>query len=427
MNHTKSRTAPWIRRIVLLLLVLLVAAAAIYVWGSRRKSLATTIPNAEVKFGEFIDYVELRGEIAVRSSKVITAPYNAGDLQILKLVQNGAHVKKGDLVVEFDPTTVKRNADQYRQTLNQTEAEIARTNAQRLLSDEQNKTEVVSAQFGLERAQLDVKTQDVVPAIEHEKHVLALARAEQKLRELDTKLVSSHTGAEADLAGVIRKRNKAKEDLEQAERNMAALTLTSPADGIITLLPNSGARISIVSGSTPVFKEGDRAWAGAAIAELPDMSTIHSIAPVYEADRGRVELGQTVALNIEAVPDKAHKGRVSEISPLAKTDYSTYPYRKSFNLRVQLEQPDPRLRAGMAVAMRVEVERVPNSIVIPAEAVFDKGGRMVAYVLTNGNYQERKLEIARRSSGQVLIAAGLKKGERVALKDPTLPNNQEQQ
>ncbi len=157
------------------------------------------------------------------------------------------------------------------------------------------------------------------------------------------------------------------------------------------------------------------------------MSTIHSIAPVYEADRGRVELGQAVALNIEAVPDKAHKGRVSEISPLAKTDYSTYPYRKSFNLRVQLEQPDPRLRAGMAVAMRVEVERVPNSIVIPAEAVFDKGGRMVAYVLTNGSYQERKLEIARRSSGQVLIAAGLKKGERVALKDPTLPNNQEQQ
>jgi hypothetical protein len=77
--------------------------------------------------------------------------------------------------------------------------------------------------------------------------------------------------------------------------------------------------------------------------------------------------------------------------------------------------------------MRVEVERVPKSIVIPAEAVFDKGGRMVAYVLTNGNYQERKLEIARRSSGQVLIAAGLKKGERVALKDPTLPNNQEQQ
>ncbi len=85
-----------------------------------------------------------------------------------------------------------------------------------------------------------------------------------------------------------------------------------------------------LGGATPVFKEGDRAWAGAAIAELPDMSTIHAIAPVYEADRGRVEPGQPVTLNIEAVPDKEHKGRVSEISPLAKIDYSTYPYQKEF-------------------------------------------------------------------------------------------------
>jgi multidrug efflux pump subunit AcrA (membrane-fusion protein) len=50
----------------------------------------------------------------------------------------------------------------------------------------------------------------------------------------------------------------------------------------------------------------------------------------------------------------------------------------------------------------------------------------VAYVLTNGSYQERKLDIARRSGGKVLVVSGLKQGERVALKDPTLPENQEQ-
>ena len=94
--------------------MLAVAGAAIYVWGPRNKSMAATIPNAEVKFGDFVDYVELRGDIAVRSSKVITAPYNAGDLQILKLIPNGAKVKKGDVVVEFDPTSLQRSADQYR-------------------------------------------------------------------------------------------------------------------------------------------------------------------------------------------------------------------------------------------------------------------------------------------------------------------------
>lgn len=425
MNSRKSSTTQWFRRLGLLLFLLLLAGAGLYIRDSLKKNSETSIPNIEVRLGDFVDYVELRGEIAVRSSKVITAPNNAGDLQILKLVADGASVKEGDVVVEFDATSLQRRADQYRATLRQVEAEISRTNAQRLLAEEQNQTDVMSAKFALEKAQLDASTRDVVPAIENEKNVLALAKAEQKLRELETKIEASRVGAEADLAGIRRKRDKAKADLDQAERNLAALTLRSPGDGIITLLPNSRARTTLLSGRTPVFKEGDRLWSAAEIAELPDMSTIHASAPIYEADRGRVKLGQPVTIHIEAVPDREHKGNVSEISTLANLDYSTYPTRKSFDLRVQLEQPDPRLRAGMTAALRVEVERMPDSIVVPAEAVFDKGGRTVAYVLENGSYEERKLVLARRSAGQVQVEDGLKQGERIALKDPTLSQDEE--
>jgi HlyD family secretion protein len=425
MNQNGSRTAWWFRRFGLLFLLLLtIAGAGIYTWESRHKSQAALMPETEVRLGDFVDYVELRGEIAVGSSKVITAPYNAGDLQILKLVQNGAHVKKGDAIAVFDPTSVQRSVDQFRATLKQAQAEIARADAQRRLAQEQNQTDVLSAQFALERAQLDAGTRDVVPALENEKNRLALAKAEQRLHELDTKIASSRVGAEADLAGILRKRDKAKDDLDQAERNLAALTLKSPGDGIITLLPNSRARTSIIGGSTPLFKEGDRAWAGAAIAEMPDMSTIHASAPLYEADRGRVEVGQAVTLRIEAVPDREHRGRVSEISPLARLDRSTYPTRKSFDLRVQLEQPDSRLRAGMTAALRVEVERLHDCIVIPAEAVFDKGGRIVAYVRSKGGYQERTLSLGRRSGGQVMVVGGLKQGEHLALKDPMKSQDQ---
>jgi len=305
------------------------------------------------------------------------------------------------------------------------EAEIARAGAQRRLADEQNQTDVLIARFGLERAQLDASAREVIPAIDHEKNLLSVSRAEQRLRELDTKIESSRVGSEADLAGVLRRREKARADLEQAEKNLAALTLTSPGDGIITMLPNSRARTSILSGATPSFKEGDRAYSGAAIAELPDMSTIHATAPVYEADRGRVAPGQAVTLNIEAVPDREHRGRVSEISTLARLDRSTYPTRKSFDLKIELEEPDPRLRAGMTAAVRVEVERVPGSLIVPEGAVFDKAGRMVAYVLSGGAYRERTLRLGRRSGGLVMVLSGLARGERVALKDPTLPETRD--
>ena len=420
MNNRRSRAASWTVRVFLLLLALSAAGASVYLWGPWKRHGAAAIPEAEARTGDFIDTVELRGEIAVRSASVITAPYNAGDLQILKLVPNGSRVRKGDVVVVFDPTMLQRSADQFRAALNQVEAEIARAGAQRRLADEQNQTDVLIARFGLERAQLDASAREVIPAIDHEKNLLSVSKAEQRLRELDTKIESSRVGSEADLAGVLRRRDKARADLEQAEKNLAALTLTSPGDGIITLLPNSRARTSILSGATPSFKEGDRAYAGAAIAELPDMSTIHATAPVYEADRGRVAPGQAVTLNIEAVPDREHRGRVSEISTLARLDRSTYPTRKSFDLKMELDEPDPRLRAGMTAAVRVEVERVPGSLIIPEAAVFDKAGRTAAYVLSGGAYRERTLRLGRRSGGLVMVLSGLKRGERVALKDPTL-------
>jgi HlyD family secretion protein len=403
-----------------ILAVIAVAASGIVFKMRGNKHKETSTPSTEVKMGEFIDYVELRGEIAVRSSTVITAPNNAGELQILKLARNGSTIKKGDIVAEFDPTPLQRTADQTRSSLRQVEAEITKAGAQQNLNEEQIKTELMSAGFALERARLDASTGDVIPALENEKNMLALEKAEQKLRELNSKLESRKVGVEADIAGTLRRREKAKADLEQAERNMAALTLLSPSDGIITLLPNSRSR-AILTGTSPPFKEGDRAYAGASIAEIPDLSTIQAHAGVMESDRGRVKPGQPVILNIEAIQDREHKGRVQDISPLAKLDYSDIiNVVKNFDMTVQLENPDSRLRPGMMVGLRVEVERITSAIVIPSEAVFVKNGQTLAYVLSDGIYRERSLTLARRGSGQAMVSRGLKPGDRIALKDPTM-------
>ncbi|MDR0843244.1 MAG: efflux RND transporter periplasmic adaptor subunit [Acidobacteriota bacterium] len=411
------------RLVILAILLAILTGAGIY-----RKNLfkylggsgAPAIPAIEVERSDFVDYVELRGEIAVGSASVVKAPYGAGNLQILKLVPNGTKVRKGDAVVSFDPTNLKRDADQYRAALRQADAEVERVRAQQRLQEEQSKTDVVSAEFGLEVARLDASTRDVVPAIESEKNLLAVAKAEQKMRELDAKLASSRAAAEADMARFLRQRDKAREDLEQVERNMAELVLKSPGDGVISLLPNSQARTSILSGSSPTFKEGDRAYSGATIAELPDMTTIYAAAPVYESDRGRVEVGQPVVMRVEAVPDRDHLGVVGEISTLAGIDTSSVPVRKSFDLKVQMEQPDPRLRAGMTATIRVEVERIPDAVVIPSEAVFERGGHLVVYVLEGSRYRERQVRLSRRNGSQVMIASGLEPGERIATQDPTL-------
>jgi RND family efflux transporter MFP subunit len=408
------------RRLIPSLIVLaLVGAGIVFLVPSKTKS-APSVPTAEVKLGEFIGYVQLRGEIRARSSTFIIAPFNAGDLQILKLCRDGTLVKKGDVVVQFDPTSLQRSADQSRSTVRQTEAEIDRMKAQQRLGEEQSLTDKVKAEFDVERARLDASKGDLVPAIENEKNQLALGKAQQKVKEVDQKIASDRIGGEADLSANIYKRDKANADLERAQRNLAALTLISPVDGLVMLQTNSRARTSVMGGSAPIFKEGDRAWAGAVIAELPDLTSIEAHAPVEEADRGKLEPGQSVTLRVDALPDKELKGRVVAITTLARVDYTSYPYKKNFDLTIHLDQLDPRLRPGMSTTTRIAFERLPASILVPVEAIFEKNGRIVAYVLVGGRFEERAVEIARRGEGQALVARGLKPGERVAVKDPTL-------
>ena len=161
-------------------------------------------------------------------------------------------------------------------------------------------------------------------------------------------------------------------------------------------------------------------WSGASVAEIPDISTIQATAPVFEAERGRIELGQPVLVRVEAVPDKEHKGVVRAISPITKVDYNTYPYRKSFEMNIDFKEPDPRLKPGMTGAVQVEVQRLPDSLMIPADAVFEKEGRIVAYVVAANSYEERTLQLSHRNNQNVRVTEGLTHGERVALKDPTI-------
>jgi RND family efflux transporter MFP subunit len=142
-------------------------------------------------------------------------------------------------------------------------------------------------------------------------------------------------------------------------------------------------------------------------------------ARVDEADRGRLNTGQTATVRIDAIADKEFRATVADISPLAKLDYSSWPFTKNFDIAIQILDPDARIRPGMSASGRIAVEKIENGILIPAEAVFEKNGGSVAYVLHGGKFEERPVQVARRSKTQLLIASGLKPGETVATKDPT--------
>ncbi len=406
------KRSPWLA--VAVSLLVLTAAS----WGAVRLSRPTlTVPTSEVKAGEFVDYVRLRGEIKALKSVTVTAPFSAGDLQIIKLARNGSLVKKGEPVVQFDTTKLQHDLEQFRSVLKSAEAEIEQTRAQARMKEEQDQTDLMKARYDLEAAKLDASKAEIVSRIEGEEAKLKVADGEQKLRETEGKLKSDRSGAAAQIEAKKHKRDKALFDVRQAERNLAVMTLKAPIDGMVTLLPNW--RASGPFGGRVEFKEGDRAWPGAAIADLPDLSTLRAEARVDETDRARLKVGQITTVRVDALPDQEFAGRVARISTLATTDFSaSWPFPRNFDLEVELDRADARLRPGMTASPRVVVDRLPNSIVIPTQAAFQKFGQSVAFVLHGSKFETQPIEVGRRSEGQLLITGGLKPGEFVALRDP---------
>jgi HlyD family secretion protein len=393
--------------------------AAFLVFGAfRLANPAPRIPSAVVQRGEFVDYLELRGEAKALKSVTITAPYEAGQPQILKLVPTGAQVKKGDLIVEFDTTTLKQTLAQAESDLKSADAEIEQSRAQARLKEEQDLTDVMKARFDVESAKLEASKQEIVSKIEGEEAQLKLSDAEQKLKESEAKLNSDKTSDAADIQSKQQKHDQAHFQVGQSERSLSVLQLKTPIDGVVTLLVNW--RASGPFGNGAPFKQGDRAWPGAAIAELPDLSTLHIVARVDETERGRIQVDQPITVHADAIPDREFTGHISQISTTASIDFTAgWPFPRNFTAEVSLDNPDPRLRPGMQANVRIATERVANAIMIPSQAQFHDAGQSVAYVLRGGKFVERAIDVARRSGDQLLIAKGLEAGERVALQDPT--------
>jgi multidrug resistance efflux pump len=381
---------------------------------------AADLPTAEVVRGDFVDYIEVRGEIKAARSVVLSAPMQSGELQIVRLAKNGTPVKPGDVVVEFDTTTLKRTVQEKQSELRQAQAEIEQARGQAAMTDEQDRTALLKAQYDVDRAKLDVAQRDVIARLDFEKAKLALADAEQRLREQEAKARADRAAADAEASARRRKLEKVRADLDRAARSLTALQLKAPAAGVVSIMPNF--RAGGPFGGNQEFREGDRAWSGANLVELPDPSTLHLAARLDEADRGRMHEAQKGTLKVDAVPDREYNVRVQEISVLARVDFSSgWPPPRNFDLQIGIDDRDSRLRPGMSATARVAVGTLPNVILVPTEAVFVVDGRPVIYRQRGSGFDPAVVNVLRRGRDQIALASGAGAGDRIALKKPTEP------
>jgi multidrug efflux pump subunit AcrA (membrane-fusion protein) len=399
--------------------VFLVLAGVGGVYGYRYATQETKVevPVARVRTAEFVIAVRTRGEIKSVNSMILAAP-QIPDPRIVRIAESGKPIRKGEVVIEFDTAQQEQNLLEQNTSVRTVDSEIIQTKASHQMVDEQDAMNLMTAQYNLERAKLDASKAEVVSQIEGAKSRLDVGISEGELKQVNTVLTSHGSTQQADLDRLQQRKDKTVRDVDRAKGYLGKSVLRAPQDGIVNILPNFRAQGSFGT-APPAFKEGDRAWTGAAIAEIPDLSNMRIDLKLEEVDRGKLKLGQKVRIRVDAIADRELQADLDWISPIAAVNFRGMGLtEKTFPARATLKHLDNRLRPGMSATAEIVIESEPKSLLIPVRASFMNNGKPAVYVQQGDKFVIRQIEVGKRNDTDMIVLKGLREGEQVALENP---------
>jgi multidrug efflux pump subunit AcrA (membrane-fusion protein) len=265
----------------------------------------------------------------------------------------------------------------------------------------------------VEKARLEASKQAIVSAIQGEESQIDLGLAEQKLRVQETAMVTHRRVGESRIAALERARDTAKHQVELTQAHLALMELKSSHNGVVNYLPNYSQGWM----NAQPFKVGDHAAAGQVLAEIPDLSTLEMESKVEEVDRGRIAVGSTVLVHVDAFPEKVVPAKIASITPLTEQSFSEWPPTRSFRAYARLEKPDPRMRPGMNAGADLVEKRLPEAISIPAKALFTIDGKPAVYVRSGPRYVPTFVQVNARNPDEVAVQ-GIAGGTVVSLAEP---------
>jgi multidrug efflux pump subunit AcrA (membrane-fusion protein) len=394
----------------LAILVTLAAAAGVVagVYRLRKVQAAATLPVAPARQGDFLVIVRCRGELKARSSHQVVAP-NVPQLRLVWQAPSSSSVKAGDPVVRFDPSAAQQQLQQGEAALKQAQATLDQAEANARITAEQDKRDLSGARYDVEKARLEASKQEIVSAIQGEESRIDLGLAEQKLRVMEASAKLHAASDAAKIASLTRLRDRAQADVDLYKHRLAQMELKAPSNGIIIYLTNNSQGWM----NAKPFKVGDQVWPGAAVAELPDLSTLEMEGKVDEIDRGRIAAGYEARVRVDSLPEVTMAARIDSISLLTVQTFE-WPPTSSFRAYAGITKPDTRLRPGMNGGMDVVMNRIPNAISVPAKAVFTHQGKPIVYVAEKGRYRPMEVQVLARNPDEVAVK-GIPAGTLVTL------------
>lgn len=380
------------------------------------QSAPPDLPTVAVKRGEFrVTQIEA-GEVQAAGGAVVTSPRIGGRLKIVHLWPEGDQVAIGDLILQFDPAEFEREMLDREGRLEQAHSDFAKAKAQRgqRLADIKRKIQLQEAQRQL--AELNQERQKFASNLDREKGRIELEKSARALEEAQQDSLAQEVVNRVDLRKHELSISRNQERYDRAQRDYDRTSIYADKPGIVVYRkiwkPGTDQQSKVAV--------GDQVWGGRALLDIPDMSKMQVLCLIGEMDIERMRTGQRASIRLEAFPGPVFNGVVAELAPMASPQPGA-PDIKVFELLIDIDEQDERLKPGMSAEIEIVLETVPDALSLPLNAVFAREGRFVVYQLAAGDFEEVEVELGPQNATSAVVASGLQAGDIVALKDPIAP------
>jgi len=392
----------------------IIAAAALLVSilaaGALRSRIAASHAGEWVKVrrDDLILGVDVAGELESSSSSSLGPPQVADlwDFKIAMIAPEGADVKRGQPVLGFDTSDLRRRLEEFRAEADSAAKEIEKTTADLQVNQKDEQLRLDDAEARMRRAELKLDAPpELVGRNERRQTEIErdLLRGEIKARR--AKLTSMKTSTAEKLMLLQSKLVSAKTRVASIEQSIVRLAVPAPRDGTVVYVANW---------RNEKKKVGDQSWAGERIVEIPDLTHMRAGGEVDESDAGRVAVGQRVIIRLDAHPDNEYHGRVASVGQTVQRKRGSKNALKVMSVSIQLDRSDPALmRPGMRFQGTIETDRVAAATVVPVEALQIEGRTLTVVRRTPFGMETKAVTIGRRNGEVAEVLRGLRPGDEV--------------
>jgi multidrug efflux pump subunit AcrA (membrane-fusion protein) len=317
-------------------------------------------------------------------------------------VELGDQVKKGQVLAILDSPEINRLAAETLNTKNNIETEIQKLRSDYASERKQNQARLDLAQSTYNRLiTLHQEKIAALKSLETARTELEVAKnrlenikkkEEVELQALELKLQISLRS----LTDRLRQFGVPEESIKKmlvSKVAMLNVPVTSTRSGVITdVQANPGETIN---GESPLF-------------DILDYTTVWAEAEVYEGDMDRVKANQKVTIRANAIPGVQFLGKVAHVG--SEVD----PTKRTLPVRVEIPNPNLRLKPDMFVELFIQTEEPTLTIKVPKDAVVEGSGHYAVFVqVKEGTYQMTRVVQGRSFGDDIEITQGLKPGQKV--------------